>query len=72
MVALDANQIKELLKPIDFLILDLKSAVEYYDAEEKDPRLKGEDDALIKRAQAASDLLGDIVLKIAVRQRLET
>jgi uncharacterized membrane protein (UPF0182 family) len=67
---MDENAVKELLKPVDLLILDLKNAVEYYNADEKNPKLNAENKALLERAQAASDLLGEIVFKVAMRQRL--
>jgi hypothetical protein len=63
---MDANQVKELLKPIDLLILELKGALEYYNEDEESPNLRAENQVLLDRAEKASDQIADIVLKIAL------
>lgn len=60
--ALDAKAVKKLLKPVDLLILELKSALEHYNADEKRPRLKAENGMLLKKAEAMSQRLEEIVL----------
>lgn len=58
---LDATAVKKLLKPVDLLILELKSALEHYNADEKLPQLKAENGALLKKAEALTYRLDQIV-----------
>jgi len=67
-LALNAHAAKELLKPVDLLIIELKNALEYYNAGETDTQLKAENNELINKAKRTSDLLGEVVLKIAARE----
>ncbi len=59
--ALDAKAVNKLLKPVDLLLLELKNALEYYNAEEKLPRLKAENGVLLKKTEAMSRRLEEIV-----------
>jgi hypothetical protein len=43
------------------LILELKSALEYYNADEQVPRLKAENGMLLKKAEAVTHRLDQIV-----------
>jgi hypothetical protein len=58
--AMDAKAVKKLLKPVDRLILELKSALEHYNAEEKIPRVRAENGALLRKAEAMSHRLEEI------------
>ena len=52
--------VKKLLQPVDLLILELKSALEHYNADEKLPRLKAENGMLLKKAEAVTQRLDQI------------
>ena len=53
--------VKKLLKPVDLLILELKNALEYYNADEKRPQLRAENGMLLKKAEAVTQRLEQIV-----------
>jgi hypothetical protein len=58
----DAKAVEKLLKPVDRLLIDLKKALEHYNAAEKRPELKAENGALLKKAEAMSHRLEELVL----------
>jgi len=58
---MDAKAVKKLLKPVDLLILELKNALEHYNDEETVPQVKAENWALLKKAEAVTHRLDQIV-----------
>jgi hypothetical protein len=59
--ALDAKVINKLLKPVDMLLFELKSALEHYNADETFPQLRAENWALLKKAEAMTHRLDEMV-----------
>lgn len=57
----DTTSLKKLLKPVDLLILELKNALEHYNDDEKAPQVKAENGALLKKAEAVTHCLDQIV-----------
>ncbi len=59
---LHAKDVKKLLKPVELLILELKNALDCYNAEEKNPQRKAANKAILKKADCMGQRLEEIVL----------